>query len=71
VLQVLSQLMQQNSCNLIPVLQTVGLIGYPEGMDCIEGVVRCLEHKDPEVRAMASWTVGKLGRKASQKAASK
>jgi HEAT repeat protein len=50
-------------------LNVVGVIGLPEAMEIIESVISCLEEKDSNVKAMAAWTIGKIGHHASQMAA--
>ncbi len=47
----------------------MGVIGLPEAMEIIESVISCLEEKDSNVKAMAAWTIGKIGHHASQMAA--
>ena len=65
------QLVSKDSTIKETTLNVIGVVGNPEAMELIDPIINCLEDKDANVRAMAAWTIGKMGQKASKLASKK
>lgn len=41
---------------------SIGTIGLPEGEQCADALIRCLQvsDEDPNVKAMCVWSIGRL-----------
>lgn len=43
------------------VVNTLGLIGYPEAVEALDMLVKALYDGEAQIRAVAAWAIGKLG----------